>query len=213
MLESPIKIAILDDHQIVIEGLKLLLSSQEQFQIVHECVDGFTMIEKILETPVDILLTDIMMPNMDGYEVAMVMKEKCPDVKVVALTMNGDGMLVDKMIEQAEIAGYLLKTIDRNELVFALENIYKGNHYFPDEVLDELKTFQKIKRENESINLTAREIEIIKFIAQDLSNKQIASTLFISERTVETHRKNIFRKTGMHSVIGLIEFVKMRKLI
>ncbi|KXK41769.1 MAG: two component transcriptional regulator, LuxR family [Bacteroidetes bacterium OLB11] len=213
MIETPIKIAILDDHLIVIEGLKLLLSSKKQFKIVHECVDGFTMIEKIIETPVDILLTDIMMPNMDGYEVAMVMKEKCPDVKVVALTMNGDGMLVDKMIEQAKIKGYLLKSIDRNELVFALENVYKGNHYFPDEVLDELKTFQKIKRENESVNLTAREIEIIKFIAQDLSNKQIASTLFISERTVETHRKNIFRKTGMHSVIGLIEFVKSRKLI
>ena len=213
MKSSPMKIAILDDHQIVIEGLKLLLSSQEQFQIVHESTDGFEMIEKIIQNPIDILLTDIMMPNIDGFEVAMMMKEKCPNVKVVALTMNGDGMLVDKMIEQADIAGYLLKTIDKNELVFALENIYKGNKYIPDEVLEELKTFQKIKKENENINLTAREIEIIRFIAQDMSNKQIATTLFISERTVETHRKNIFRKTGMHSVIGLIEFVKKRKLI
>jgi two-component system nitrate/nitrite response regulator NarL len=210
---STIRIAILDDHQIVIDGLKLLLSSHKQFEIVSESTNGFEMLEILERIPVDILLTDVMMPQIDGFEVAMRVKAQFPSVKVVALTMNGEGMLVDKMLEQAEIAGYLLKTIDRNELVQALESIQKGIRYFSNEVMDELELFQKIKKENESIHLTSREIEIIKCIANNMSNKQIADTLFISERTVETHRKNIFRKTDIHTAIGLIEFAKKRQII
>ncbi len=208
-----ISIAILDDHQIVIDGLKLLLSSHEQFIIVNESNSGFEMLEMLQEKPVDILLTDIMMPDIDGYEVAMRVKAKFPAVKVVALTMNGEGMLIDKMIEQAEISGYLLKTIDKKELVTALQTIHKGIRYFSDEIMNELETYQKIKKENDSIRLTSREIEIIKCIAEDMSNKQIADKLFISERTVETHRKNIFRKTDIHTAIGLIEFAKKRQII
>lgn len=210
---SPIKIAILDDHQIVIDGLKLLLSSHKQFKIVHESTNGFEMLDRLEHEAVDILLTDVMMPMIDGYEIAMRVKAQFPHIKVVALTMNGEGMLIDKMIEQAEIAGYLLKTIDKKELVNALESIYNGIRYFSDEIMNELELYQKIKKENESINLTTREIEIIQCIALNLSNKQIADKLFISERTVETHRKNIFRKTDIHTAIGLIEFAKKRQII
>jgi DNA-binding NarL/FixJ family response regulator len=214
MSSSPtIKIAILDDHQIVIDGLKLLLSSHKQFEIVAESTNGLAMLDILENTPVDILLTDVMMPQIDGFEVAMRVKAQFPEIKVVALTMNGEGMLIDKMLETAEIHGYLLKTIDKKELVTALETIHKGIRYFSDEIMNELELFQKIKKENESIHLTTREIEIIKCIAENLSNKQIADQLFISERTVETHRKNIFRKTDIHTAIGLIEFAKKRHLI
>ena len=209
----PIRIAILDDHQIVIDGLKLLLSSHKQFIIVAEHTNGLEMLDILETTPTDILLTDLMMPIIDGYEIAMRVRATFPEIKVVALTMNGEGTLIDKMMEDAHIAGYLLKTIDKNELVSALESIYKGVRYFNDEVMDELEIYQKIKRENESIHITTREIDIIKCIARDLTNKQIADELFISERTVETHRKNIFRKTEIHSVIGLIDFAKKRKII
>lgn len=214
MSSSPtIKIAILDDHQIVIDGLKLLLSSHKQFEIVAESTNGFAMLDILENCKVDILLTDVMMPQIDGFEVAMRVKAQFPEIKVVALTMNGEGMLIDKMLETAEIQGYLLKTIDKKELVTALETIHKGIRYFSDEIMNELELFQKIKKENESIHLTTREIEIIKCIAENLSNKQIADQLFISERTVETHRKNIFRKTDIHTAIGLIEFAKKRHLI
>ncbi|MCC7030600.1 MAG: response regulator transcription factor [Chitinophagaceae bacterium] len=209
----PIKIAILDDHQIVIDGLKLLLSSHAQFQIIHESNNGFDMLDLLESSPADILLTDVMMPAIDGFEVAMQVRARFPAVKVVALTMNGEGVLIDKMLEQAEIAGYLLKTIDKKELVVALETIHKGIRYFSDEIMNELELFQKIKKENEHINLTTREVEIIKCIAENLNNKQIADKLFISERTVETHRKNIFRKTDIHTAIGLIEFAKKRHIL
>lgn len=208
-----ISIAILDDHQIVIDGLKLLLSDHAQFQIKSEYNRGIDLLTGLATEPVDIVLTDIMMPDMDGYEVALQIKKEFPDIKVVALSMNGDGLLVDQMIENAGVLGYLLKTTDKKELVLALETVSQGEPYFSKEILSELQTYKKIKKENEAIHLTSREIDIIKCIAEDLTNKQIADKLFISERTVETHRKNIFRKTDMHSALGLIEFAKKRKII
>jgi DNA-binding NarL/FixJ family response regulator len=150
---------------------------------------------------------------MYGYEVALQIKKEFPDIKVVALSMNGDGLLVVQMIENAGILGYLLKTTDKKELVLALETFSQGEPYFSKEILSELQTYKKIKKENEAIHLTSREIDIIKCIAEDLTNKQIAEKLFISECTVETYRKNIYRKTNMHSAIGLIEFAKKRKII
>ena len=127
--------------------------------------------------------------------------------------MNGDGPLIEKMIEEANVSAYLLKTANKSELLEAIEAVSEDDTYFSKEIIEELHAYTKIKRANQSMNLTAREIEIIRCIAQDLSNKQIAEKLFISERTVETHRKNIFRKIDIHSVVGLIDFAKKRKLI
>lgn len=209
----PIRITILDDHQIVIDGLKLLLSDIKEFAIVAEFTNGLDLLDNLTNLKTDILLTDIMMPKIDGCEVALRVHKNFPEIKVVALSMNGEGALIHQMIENASVAGYLLKTIGKKELTDAIKAVYDGETYFSKEILEEYRTFQKIKKENDSINLTSRELEIIKCINDDLTNKQIADKLFISERTVETHRKNIFRKTGMHSVISLIEFCKKRKII
>jgi DNA-binding NarL/FixJ family response regulator len=208
-----IRIAILDDHQIVIDGLRLLLENQSHFEIVGQFNRGQELLDALAALKADIVITDILMPEMDGLEVAMRLKDQFPDIKVIALSMNGEGPLAEKMIEQAEVAGYVLKTTNKSELTEAIESVYAGDTFYAKEILDELKNFQKIKQENESINLTIREIEIIQCIASDLTNKQIADQLFISERTVETHRKNIFRKTNIHSAVGLVEFARKRKLI
>ena len=114
-----ISIAILDDHQIVIDGLKLLLSDHTQFIIKSEYTRGMDLLTGLATEPVDIVLTDIMMPDMDGYEVALQIKKEFPNIKVVALSMNGDGLLADQMIENAGVLGYLLKTTDKKELVLA----------------------------------------------------------------------------------------------
>ena len=127
--------------------------------------------------------------------------------------MNGDGSIIHKMIEDADIKGYLLKTSNKQILIEAIQKVANDGQYFPDEILDELDKFSSIKKEQEQIHLTVREIEIIKFIAKDFSNKQIAQDLFISERTVETHRKNILRKTDTHSVVSLLELVRKLKII
>jgi DNA-binding NarL/FixJ family response regulator len=208
-----IRIAILDDHQIVIDGLRLLLENQLHFEIVGQFNRGQELLDALAALKADIVITDILMPEMDGLEVAMRLKDQFPDIKVIALSMNGEGPLAEKMIEQAEVAGYVLKTTNKSELTEAIESVYAGDTFYAKEILDELNSFRKIKQENESINLTIREIEIIQCIASDLTNKQIADQLFISERTVETHRKNIFRKTNIHSAVGLVEFARKRKLI
>lgn len=207
------RIAILDDHRIVIDGLKLLLSGDPDFVIGGEYTRGEDLLKGLKDETCELVLTDIMMPEMDGLEVALRVKEQFPSVRVLALSMNGDGQLADRMIEEAGVCGYLLKTAGKDELLTALRAVRDGQTYFSKEILNELHSYRKIRRENEEINLTAREIDIIQCMAEDLSNRAIAERLFISERTVETHRKNIFRKTGMHSALSLVEFARKRKLI
>ena len=127
--------------------------------------------------------------------------------------MSGQGDLVNEMIEDADISGYVLKNIGKQELITALEKIASGGIYFSDEVLDELKRTSDRKKQNEEAHLTGREVEITRLIEKEYNNKQIAVTLYISERTVETHRKNIFRKTNTNSVIGLVKYAYEHKLI
>jgi len=127
--------------------------------------------------------------------------------------MNGEGSLVNEMINDADISGYVLKNIGKKELITAIEKIANGGIYFSDEVIEELKRVSNRKKENLEAHLTDREIEIIKLIEKEYSNKQIAEALFISERTVETHRKNIFRKTNTNSVIGLVKYAYEHRLI
>lgn len=212
MIEK-IKIAIVDDHQIVIDGLKLLLGTENNFDIVLESTDSLLLLENLENKSIDILLTDIMMPTMSGYELSLMVKKKYPAIKIIALSMNGEGSIIHKMIEEADIKGYLLKTSNKKQLVDAIEKVANGGQAFDDEIIEELEKFSHIKQEQEQIHLTAREIELIHYIAKDYTNKQIAQELFISERTVETHRKNIFRKTNTHSVVSLLEFVRKLKIL
>ncbi len=213
MKNSKILLAIVDDHQIVIDGLKSLLQGYDQFKVVLECTQPLQMSQLLGQTKVDILLTDVMMPGMNGAELSKQVHKKFPEIKILALSMSGQGDLVNQMIDDADIAGYVLKNIGKKELITALEKIATGGIYFSEEVLQEMTKASEIKKECEEAHLTAREIEIIKLIEKEYNNKQIAEKLFLSERTVETHRKNIFRKTKTSGVIGLIKYAYEHKLI
>jgi two-component system nitrate/nitrite response regulator NarL len=213
MKKDKILLAIVDDHQIVIDGLKSLLSGQPDFVVVVESNHPESVPDLLAKNKIDILLTDIMMPVMNGAELAKVVREKFPEIKILALSMSGQGDLVNQMIEDSDIAGYVLKNIGKQELITALEKISRGGIYFSQEVLDEMLKASEKKKNIEEVRLTTREIEIIQLIEKEYGNKQIADTLFISERTVETHRKNIFRKTKTSSLIGLIKYAYENKLI
>ena len=208
-----ITLALVDDHQIVIDGLTSLLKGHDRFKFAFATTDSAEVLERISQTPIDVLLTDVMMPKLPGNQLAKQVKEKYPDVKILALSMSGQGDLVNEMIEDADISGYVLKNIGKQELITALEKIAGGGIYFSDEVIDELKRTSERKKQNEQAHLTDREIEITRLIEKEYNNKQIAALLFISERTVETHRKNIFRKTNTNSVIGLVKYAYEHKLI
>lgn len=206
-------IVLVDDHQIVIDGLRSLLEDIEDFRIVATTTDA-TEVQSILAShTVHVLLTDVMMPKMTGQELAKKVRKEFSAVKILALSMSGQGDIVSEMINDADISGYVLKNIGKQALAEAIHKIARGGIYFSDEVLKELEMVSHIKKENEDAQLTIREIEIIRLIEKELSNKEIADQLFISERTVETHRKNIFRKTKTASVIGLVKYAYEHKLI
>jgi len=213
MKPETVTIAIVDDHQIVIDGLKSLLQGHPVFKVAIETTDPLLMTGLLENTAVDILLTDVMMPGMNGAELAKAVHRQFPQIKILALSMSGQGDLVNQMIDESDIAGYILKNIGKQELLKALEKISAGGIYFSDEVLNEMMKSSDRKKTSEEAHLTLREIEIIRLIEQEYSNKKIADSLFLSERTVETHRKNIFRKTKTSSVIGLIKYAYEHKLI
>jgi len=213
MKNGKITLGLVDDHQIVIDGLTSLLKGHERFKFAFATTDSTAVIDQITEQPIDILLTDVMMPKLPGNELARKVREKFPKVKILALSMSGQGDLVNEMIEYADISGYILKNVGKQQLVEALEKIAGGGIYFSEEVIDELQRTSERRKQKEEAHLTDREIEIIRLIEKEYNNKMIAETLFISERTVETHRKNIFRKTNTNSVIGLVKYAYEHRLI
>jgi two-component system, NarL family, nitrate/nitrite response regulator NarL len=210
-----IKIFILDDHQMLIDGLKALLVSDSQFEITGTSTNGKTALELISKNPPNIVLTDINMPEMDGIEFTRAVRKKYPQIKVLALSMFGEKSTIAEILD-AGASGYILKNTGKEELINALLKISSGGMFFSDEISAEMmKTLSERgqKKEEEKIHLTEREKEIIQLIAKEYSNAQIGEKLFISERTVETHRKNIFRKANTKTIVGLIKFAMENKLI
>jgi DNA-binding NarL/FixJ family response regulator len=178
--------------------------------------NGKQVLELLERDKVDIVLTDISMPEMDGLELTKSIAKKYPDTKVIALSMHGDTSHINDMIE-AGVSGYIYKNASNKELIEALSKVYAGGQYFSDEIataiIRSMNDHTKRKEEKEKVNLTDREKEIIQLIAKEHSNAVIGKELFISERTVETHRKNIYRKTNTTSVVGLIKWAYENKVI
>jgi two-component system nitrate/nitrite response regulator NarL len=181
-----ISLAFVDDHQIVIDGLQSLLHDEAKFHFAFATNDPTEVLGRLKSEPVDVLLTDVMMPHMPGNILAREVSKHFPAIKILALSMSGEGQLVSQMVEEASISGYVLKNIGKKELVHAIEKIAGGGIYFSEEVLAEMQRSDQRKKENVEAHLTEREIEIIRLIEKELSNKQIAEQLFISERTVGT---------------------------
>ncbi len=201
---------IVDDHQLVVDGLRSLLHNEAQYEIVGFSNKPKEVLDMLGQLDVHILLTDINMPEMTGVELTRVVKKKFPNVRVLALSMFGESQIIKEMID-AGVSGYILKNTGKQELLEALNKLANGQNFFGEEVTQELmKTF---RTNDEGFHLTNREVEIIRLIEGEYSNKKIADLLFISERTVETHRKNIFRKTGTQSIVGLLKYAYDHKII
>lgn len=211
--KKKIKLGIVDDHQIVIDGLHSLLTGNPEISIEFSTTDASSVVKLINATGINLLLTDIMMEPMNGVALAKKVHEAFPEIKILALSMSGAGDMVDEMISNDSIQGYVLKNIGRQELISAIQKIAGGGIYYSDEILESLALQSEKKKLPAAAKLTIREIEIIKLIVEEKNNRAIAAQLFISERTVETHRKNIFRKIGINSVIGVIKYAYENKLV
>jgi len=204
-MAGKVKIYLVDDHQMLIDGLKAIISSEKDFEIVGECTLPLLAFEQIQLLKPDIVLTDINMPELSGIELVRKLKPRVGDTKFIALSMFGERSYIKDML-QAGVSGYILKNTGREELVKAINLVMQGHEFFSEEVEQVIESNPVNDEKINTIHLTEREVDIIDCIAKEMTNAQIAETLFISERTVETHRKNIFRKTGIKGVIGLVKF-------
>jgi DNA-binding NarL/FixJ family response regulator len=204
-----LRVMLVDDHRILLDGIKQLLQAEPDMEVVAEATDARMGMNLLSFLPVDILVSDLSLPDVQHTDFIQEVRKKFPALKVLVLSMHDESELLRDVLKTG-VEGYVLKSNSREELVRAIRQIHLGERYLSPEV--SLKLLEQEQRNHNSV-LTDREIEIVRLIAKEYSNKQIADALFISERTVESHRKNIFRKSETHSVVGLIKYAMQHKLL
>jgi two-component system response regulator NreC len=213
-----IKILIADDHPLIAQGIRNTFSNHKEFEVVAMVENGKEAIEFIKKNRVDIALLDINMSVMDGVACAKNIINFFPSVKVAILSMYQEPSIIKEMLSIG-VKGYMLKTIPSEELILALKSIYNGKEYFNSDVTKALLSNNTsnpsgYKSKSPLVEkLTAREKEITKYISQGFTNVQIGEKLFISPRTVDTHRTNIMRKIEVHNVASLIRFAFQNGLV
>lgn len=208
--QSPMRVFLVDDHAIMLDGLVALLNSDEEIKVIGTAGTVQSALDFIKMNHLDILVTDYNLPDDDGLSLVRKVKRLFPEIKILVLSMHNEAHLVKEILKEG-INGYVLKKDSKEELINALYAIKKGNLYVSNEINSML--VNNLHQPDEQKLLTEREREILKLIAQEYTNKMMAEELFISERTVETHRKNIFRKTKTSSLVGLIKFAYANNLI
>lgn len=201
-----IKIIIADDHQMFIDGIKSLLESEKSLSIIGEALNGKQVLELLEKKKADIILMDINMPEMDGLEATKIISKKYTDVRVIMLTMYNTRDYIAKMIS-AGASGYILKNTGKKELMNAIQTVHGGQTFYSEEVTARIMESFRNKDKDERINieLTAREKDVLKLLAQDLTSHEIGEKLNLSSHTIETHRKNLLSKLQARSTVGLVK--------
>jgi DNA-binding NarL/FixJ family response regulator len=208
-----IRIALADDHQLFRNGLKILLGSYADFEVLAEASNGNELLRALENSPCDIVLMDISMPEMDGVEATGRLARQMPDTRVIALSMYGEEEYYYRMVD-AGAKGFILKDSDISEVHDAIVAVYKGGNYFSQELLYHvIKRIKNREQEVKSSSLSKREREILLKICEGLSNHEIADALFISKRTVDKHRANLLAKTGSKNTASLILYAIKNRLI
>ncbi len=201
--EAPIRLLIADDHPLIIDGLRTSLSRDESVNIVTHATNGSEVLDALRKQDVDVILLDINMPGMNGFETLKKIVPEFPEVKILILSMYDKPEFIHSLIENGA-SGYLLKNTNRDEMIYAIQKVHHGNIYFSEEVKRILKKEEEAAGHHEQ--LTKREKEILKLIAQEKTTSEIAEMLFISTHTVDTHRKNLLAKLGVKNAAGLVKF-------
>lgn len=214
-METPIDIVIIDDHTIIIEGLEMLLSFEKKIKILSTYNNAYDFLGDLKKHRIlpKIVLMDLMMPLLNGLEASRLIKKEFPEIKIIILSMNCDPKVIYELIEKIGVEGYLSKKIGRGELYRAVSEVYQGFIHLSEEAEQALLGFRKKIIVYPEVKLSCREKEVVNLVMDGFSNKEIAIKLFISESTVETHRKNIYRKTETHSLPKLMQIVKELNLL
>jgi DNA-binding NarL/FixJ family response regulator len=218
-MENKTRIHLADDHQVLMDGMKNLLHTVSNFEVVGFSTDGSTIFKDVTDNKSDILVLDISMPKKDGIEVVKEFYQKGFPCKVIILS-SYDDLKIIKEVMKLGASGYLTKQCAGESIVEAILAVTNGEEYFCNTVREKIfntatKDKSKVNKYRPSVNslLTGREIEIITLIALEFSGKEISEHLFISNNTVETHRKNIMKKLKAKNTISLVKFALKNKLI
>ena len=202
-----IKIIIVDDHQLVIDGIQLMLAEESDLQCIASALNGAAALELLQKKHTDIVLLDINMPGMDGLECCKLIKAGYPDIKIVVLSMLKEASLIKKMLKHGA-SGYLLKNAGKEEVVQAIRKVHAGEQFFGTEVLDiVMNSFsgkKNIEKKNPFPKLSRREKQVLQLIVDEYTTGEIAEKLFISFGTVETHRRNLLLKLNARNTAGLV---------
>lgn len=211
-MDQTLKIMIVEDHHIFRKGLNLLLKEVPNVKVCAEATNGQEFLDLLEQELPDIVFMDIQMPVMNGIEATRLALQQHPDLKIVAISMFGDEEYLVSMLE-AGVKGFLLKTVEEHELKKALSLVADNKNYFSDELIPTLTNSIVKSRTKEEVHepelredLTKRETEILELICKGYTIKEISEKLFISQRTVDGHKANLFRKTGVDSSVKLVTF-------
>ena len=201
---------LVDDHAILLEGVERLVNELNGFTVLHTSTTVGAALELIKSSNINLLITDYNLPDDSGLTLIREAKKVKPALKIIMLSMHDEAHLVKEVLKEG-VDGYVLKKDTMSELTTALKAVKNGKIYLSSDINAML--VQRLNKPETPQLLTTREREVLQLISEEFSNKLIAEKLFISERTVETHRKNIFRKTKTNSIVGLIKFAFANNLI
>lgn len=205
-MSSTINIIIADDHTLFIDGLKQLLKDEKDMKVADIANNGNELLQIIGKQTADVILMDINMPGLNGLDTAKYVKQGFPLSKIIMLSTYNDDHLVEKA-KSLGVNGYLLKTVNKNELLQTIRLVHSGQACFPYRQPAVKNEFDGKDNFLKKFNLTKREMEILQLLKHNLTNQQIAEKFFLSIYTVETHRKNLMHKLGLHSPSALTRFI------
>jgi len=206
-----LRVFIVDDHPVVIEGIHSLLMNEKDIAWVGQAMNAQSCLGFFVNNTADVVLMDISMPGMDGVELCAVMKNKYPGIFILGLSTFNQGLYIKKMMENGA-SGYILKNTSKEELIKAIHVVRDGGIYFSGEAGQALAEYQKSSKTEIPV-LTSREKEILGLIAEGFTNPQIAEKIFLSQFTVDSHRKNLLAKLNVKNTASLIRLAVENKLI
>ena len=208
LTDNKINILLVDDHQLVLDGLKKMLSDDPKYIVSGEAINGQQAIDLIMAEPekFQLVITDITMPLMSGIDMCKIIKTQYPNIKVLILSMHNSITLVKDAIS-AEADGYMLKNTGQEEFLIGIDRIINDSAYFSNEILPIIMNqFHRDHLPQNKTTLTPREKEILQLIVQEFTSKEIADKLNISKQTVDSHRINIMQKTDCKTLVGLMKY-------
>ncbi len=219
---AKIRIFLVDDHEIIRDGIKSLIGSHDLISVVGEAGSGKEAIKFLRNTSVDIVLMDIQMPEMNGIETTEKLLKKSPNLKVIALSMHNEEAYILRMLKIGAM-GYLLKESGRDELIRGIESVFLGQQYLSNMVSMKLINSileEKVAAMDDNVTpevpkdiFTQREVEVLQLLTTGATSQQISEQLNISRRTVDTHRRNLFQKARVKNSAGLVNFAFEQGLV